>query len=84
MSTRSADVGNELMEKFRDKMRQRGARGIIGLKRIFKIMDDDGSGFLDKHEFSKALKDYRVTVTPEEGARLYDIFDMNQRRTDKL
>jgi hypothetical protein len=29
-------------------MRQRGARGIIGLKRVFKIMDDDGSGYLDK------------------------------------
>jgi hypothetical protein len=29
-------------------MRSRGARGILGLKRIFKIMDDDNSGYLDK------------------------------------
>jgi len=28
-------------------MRQRGARGIIGLKRVFKIIDDDNNGFLD-------------------------------------
>jgi Ca2+-binding EF-hand superfamily protein len=41
-------------------------------------MDDDGSGYLDKNEFSKALKDYRVTVTPEEGNRLYIIFDINR------
>jgi len=50
----------------------------LGLKRIFKIMDDDGSGYLDKQEFNKALKDYRVTVTPEEGNRLYSIFDLNR------
>jgi len=41
-------------------MRARGARGILGLARIFKIMDDDRSGYLDKSEFNKALKDYRV------------------------
>lgn len=41
-------------------MAQRGARGIIGLKRVFKIMDDDNSGYLDVNEFNKALKDYRV------------------------
>ena len=49
-----------MLEKFRERMRQRGARGIIGLKRVFKIMDDDRSGTLDPNEFSKALKDYRV------------------------
>jgi hypothetical protein len=32
-------------------MRQRGARGIIGLRRVFKIIDDNGSGSLDFAEF---------------------------------
>ncbi len=50
----------DLLEKFRERMRQRGARGILGLARIFKIMDDDRSGYLDRNEFKKALKDYRV------------------------
>ena len=59
-STKSRDGGAELLERFRDKMRQRGARGILGLKRIFKIMDDDNSGYLDNNEFNKALKEYRV------------------------
>lgn len=58
-------------------MAQRGARGILGLARIFKIMDDDRSGYLDRQEFSKALKDYRVTMTPEEGNQLFSLFDMN-------
>lgn len=65
------------MEKFREVMRSRGARGIFGLKRIFKIMDDDNSGYLDRQEFNKALKDYRVGVTQEEGSRLYGLFDLN-------
>ena len=40
-------------------------------------MDDDCSGFLDRQEFNKALKDYRVQVTPEEGAKLFSLFDLN-------
>ena len=37
----------ELILKLREALRARGARGIIGLQRIFKIMDDDHSGTLD-------------------------------------
>lgn len=66
-----------MLERFRDRMRQRGARGILGLKRIFKIMDDDGSGNLDKQEFMKGLKDYRIQMTPAEADKLYGLFDIN-------
>lgn len=58
-------------------MKSRGARGIMGLKRVFKIMDDDRSGFLDKSEFNKALKDYRINVNANEGNQLFRIFDIN-------
>jgi Ca2+-binding EF-hand superfamily protein len=58
-------------------MAARGARGILGLRKVFKIMDDDNSGYLDQQEFNKALKDYRVSVTPEEARKLFQIFDMN-------
>jgi Ca2+-binding EF-hand superfamily protein len=71
------DTGTELLERFRERMRQRGARGILGLQRIFKIMDDDRSGYLDRNEFSKALKDYRVQVSQDEGNKLFSIFDIN-------
>jgi hypothetical protein len=39
------------MQLFRDKVRARGARGIVGLQRIFKIMDDDRSRSLSRNEF---------------------------------
>lgn len=42
---------------------KRGAKGLIGLKRQFKIMDADGSGQLDFTEFKRALEDYKVGVS---------------------
>jgi hypothetical protein len=45
----------------RDKIVSRGARGINGIQRIFKIMDDNNSKTLDMDEFTKAMKDYRIT-----------------------
>lgn len=38
---------DQLTKAFRDKLAQRGARGLLGMQRIFKIMDDNGSGTLD-------------------------------------
>jgi len=38
---------NELLKMFRDKLAQRGARGIIGLGRVFSVMDDNKSQSLD-------------------------------------
>jgi len=45
---------------------KRGVKGLIGLKRQFKIMDADGSGKLDFAEFKRALDDYRVGCNEEE------------------
>ena len=44
-----------LVERFREKLKARGSRGIVGLGRQFKIMDDNGSGTLDPYEFNKAI-----------------------------
>jgi hypothetical protein len=38
---------DELVVMFRQMLAQRGARGIFGIQRIFKIMDDNNSGTLD-------------------------------------
>lgn len=49
-----------LAVKLKDKLATRGARGIIGLARQFKIMDDDNSKSLNKYEFNKACNDYML------------------------
>jgi calcyphosin len=54
---------------------KRGARGMIGLQRIFKIMDDNNSGTLDIQEFWKAMNDFRVKISQEECRKLFDLFD---------
>lgn len=62
---------------FRDKLVARGIRGVIGMARSFKIMDDNKSGTLDIQEFWKALCDYRIPISPEECRQLFDLFDIN-------
>ena len=47
-----------LAETLKNKLASRGARGVIGLQRQFKIMDDDNSKSLNEYEFCKALTDY--------------------------
>jgi hypothetical protein len=50
----------QLVEVFAAKLISRGARGIIGLGKQFKIADDNRSNDLDLYEFKKAIKDFRV------------------------
>jgi len=38
---------DEMVVMFRSKLAQRGARGILGMQRVFKVMDDNNSGSLD-------------------------------------
>jgi Ca2+-binding EF-hand superfamily protein len=57
---------------------KRGAKGLIGLRRQFKLMDSDGSGDLDFGEFRKALDDYRVGCTGPEADQIFAIFDHNR------
>jgi hypothetical protein len=51
------------VELFKQKLASRGARGIFGIQRVFKVMDDNNSGTLDIQEFWKALCDFRVVMS---------------------
>ena len=70
--------GEAVIQKLRDKLSARGGRGIIGLARQFKIMDDDNSRELDQQEFSKALRDFRVELSPNETQTLFRYVDRNR------
>jgi hypothetical protein len=54
---------DDLVIKVREMLAKRGARGMIGLQRIFKIMDDNHSNSLDIQEFWKAMNDFRVKIS---------------------
>lgn len=66
-----------MMALFRDRLKSRGARGIIGLQRTFKIMDDDSSRSLSLYEFTKACRDYKIGIADEHMHTLFKAFDRN-------
>lgn len=65
----------QLIEHIRARIAARGARGIMGIGKKFKIADDDGSHTLDKEEFKKAMHDFRIGLNQKQVAIAFDIFD---------
>jgi Ca2+-binding EF-hand superfamily protein len=70
--------GDDLVERLRQKLASRGARGIIGLGKQFRIMDDNNSRSLDLYEFTKAMKDYMLGFSDAEIKTLYNYFDSDR------
>jgi len=62
---------DDLIRLFRDKIKARGARGIVGIQRLFKIMDDDGSRTLSEQEFAKACRDFKTGISEENIPTLF-------------
>ena len=75
--TSKQDKSNEeLLNYLRNKIVSRGVREINGLKRVFRIMDDDGSKALSLAEFCKAMQDYRIfPADAPEVSRVFNLFD---------
>ena len=69
METSHSD--KQLLGIFRDRVLARGTRGLVGLRRTFKIFDDDGSKTLSFDEFWKGLMDFRIKAEKEEAQRLF-------------
>eukprot|EP00056_Hartaetosiga_gracilis_P005247 m.82781 g.82781 ORF g.82781 m.82781 type:complete len:209 (+) comp12101_c0_seq2:2103-2729(+) len=72
-----ADKEDDPIKKLRFMCLSRGAKGIKGLGRMFRIMDDDGNKRLDYNEFAKGLQDYGVFLEDEEVRDMFDRFDAN-------
>lgn len=71
------ESAKELVDAFRQKILQRGARSIIGIARVFKIMDDDNSKSLSLPEFTKAVHEVKLGITDKDIATLFKAFDLN-------
>ncbi len=48
------------------------------MQRQFKIMDDNRSGTIEPSEFEKAIKDFRIDLTPQEMQMVYSAFDIDE------
>jgi len=67
--------------RFQRIIAKRGANGIIGLNRCFKIIDKDGGGTLDKTEFARALKMFKVELSDAEMEALFVFYDKDDGGT---
>lgn len=57
--------GDPILDELRKQLLARGAYGIHGLARKFRIMDDNQNGMLEVHEFCKGMKESGIVGITE-------------------
>jgi calcyphosin len=71
-----------LLLVMRESLKKRGADGIFGIGRKFRIMDDDNSNTINFIEFKKAIGEHSLGWTEAQVKQIYDFFDRdNQARS---
>jgi len=70
-----------VLEKLRTSLKRRGAEGIRGLGRHFKIVDRDRSGSLDADEFAHACRINNLGLSDSEQRVLMRAFDQDGNGT---
>ena len=75
-ATSTVDHGTaSIVTKLKKELSQRGAKGMVGMGRKFRIMDDDGSKSLNMGEFKKAMKEMNMGLSDKELRVLFTHFD---------
>jgi len=67
--------GEALIEKVRQACLKRGASGIKGIGRTFRLCDDNGNKQLTLDEFKYGFQDYGLILSNEEVQTLFMMFD---------
>ncbi|KAF4146840.1 EF hand [Phytophthora infestans] len=65
------------LEILRNSLYEHGAKGIRGLGRKFRIIDDDGNRSLSLDEFSKAVREHVLELSEKEVEELFRFIDTN-------
>ena len=71
------DAADSVLKTVRAKLRFLGCRGIAGIAKKFRIMDDDGSGAIEPPEFHKAMAEAGLRLAAADVDALFATFDAN-------
>lgn len=69
---------DDLLEVFRASLKLRGASGIFGLSRKFRIADDDSNGAIDFSEFKKVAAEHCMNWSDAQLRSVFDRFDADK------
>lgn len=69
---------SSLIETLRAACLERGASGIHGIGRTFRVIDDNRSRTLDREELKNGLSDFGVTMTSAEVNQLFNELDKDK------
>lgn len=68
-----------IIDRLKEMLKSRGAHGMLGLARCFRLMDIDHSEALSFSEFSKALRECEFThLSDKDIHRIFEHFDADQ------
>ena len=68
----------ELLAQVKSRLAIRGTRGINAIGRSFRIADDNRNQSLDQDEFVKCMHDFKIGLSKEDCARLFQSMDENK------
>ena len=71
----SQAAGESALNILKDVIRQRGSRGILGMRRCFMIYDDSNSRVLTFDNFYKYVTNFLIPLSRNQAAALFKLYD---------
>jgi len=71
----SQAAGESALNILKDVIRQRGSRGILGMRRCFMIYDDNNSRMLTFDNFYKYITNFVIPLSRNQAAALFKLYD---------
>ena len=72
-------IKEDPLDILRQKLKERGTRGIMSLRRTFMINDINNNHTTNLNEFQKYLLNYRIDIPKNQINQIFNLFDNNRK-----
>ena len=72
-------INEDPLDILRKKLKERGTRGIMSLRRTFMINDINNNHTTNLNEFQKYLLNYRIDIPKNQINQIFNLFDNNRK-----